>query len=163
VRYCIGMTSDTDPDITPTTSRRDHYAAMRSACDRLDAAIADTDPQDEHAWAERVQKAARTVFIAIERHREITEGPDGTLADMSQQKPALVNQVERQHREHLEMLQRAKEIDTEVERQIAFQEFNLELLRLEASVLRDTLRLHIYRADALLYEAYFREEGGEEG
>lgn len=156
------MTSEQDSATTQRT-RHDHYAMLRSACERLDAVLAETDPADERAWAERVQKSARTVFVAMERHQEATEGEDGVLADMRNQKPGMEHQFQRQEREHTELLQRAKEIDTEVERQIAFQEFNMELLALESAVLRDTLRLHVYRADALLYEAYFRDEGGEEG
>lgn len=114
------------------------------------------------AWCLRLGAAAESTYTAIDTHRAGAEGPDGALADILVRKPALAFHAERQRREHAELYHRAKELSEEIERQLAFGEADSEVLRLEALVLRESLRLHVYRAISLLYEAYFRDEGGEE-
>ena len=53
--------------------------------------------------------------------------------------------------------------DEEVERQFAFQGFDIDLLSRKAAVLRDICKLHLLRADELTYEAHSRVEGDEGG
>lgn len=84
------------------------------------------------------------------------------LPDATAKKPGLMAARKRLEHEHADMLHRAAEIEFEAERQLAAQDFNVELLRLEARVLHDIL-LHMARTDSLIYEAYFQLEGGEGG
>ncbi len=46
---------------------------------------------------------------------------------------------------------------------IHFKHLAVDLLRLAGAVLNEGVRLHLYRATNLVYEAFFQEEGGEEG
>ena len=139
------------------------YVALTRAREQLDEAVAQEPGNAEPAWLRRLQTAARSLFEVLEQHQHLAEEEGGTLSEATGQKPGLMAESKRLKGEHTDMLHRANEIDEEVERQFAFQEFGIELLRRKAAVLRDILQLHLLRADSLMYEAYFRLEGGEGG
>lgn len=136
---------------------------LRVAHERLDSVLAEPPLADGRAaWAARIQAAARDIYAIVDGHRAVFEAEHGPLSDLAALKPGLISSIERRQREHLDMLYRAREIDITVERETAFDDFNVELLRLEAAILRDVLRIHLLRANTLVYEAYFIDEGGEE-
>lgn len=141
----------------------DVYEALKRTRKQLDEAVGQEPGEDEAAWLRRVQAAAGSLFEVLEQHQLLAEEKGGTLLDATGQKPGLIAESKRLERDHTEMLHRATEIDDEVERQFAFQEFDIELLGLKAAGLRDILQLHLLRVDSLMYEAYFRLEGGEGG
>lgn len=129
----------------------------------LDRVLADEPPADAVAWGHRLRHASRMFFEAVKQHRDATEAPGGALEAVATIKPALTRQIERQRREHDELLMKAEELEHEVREELAFDRLDVDTHRLAAVILRESLRLHIYRATNLLYEAYFQEEGGEEG
>ncbi len=137
--------------------------ALTEARDHLKEAAARQATGDELSWLERVRTAARLVFDALEQHRGLAEEEGGVLADATERKPGLMPTSQRLEHEHADMLHRAGEIEIEAERQLMSEDFDIGLVRLQATVLRDILLLHIVRADSLQYEAYLREEGGEGG
>lgn len=129
----------------------------------LEEAATRTVGDDEPTWLAQVQSAARALFLVIEQHQQVAEEEEGTLVDATAQKPGLMSLRRRLEHEHADMLHRLSEIDVEVERQIASQDFNIDLVRLEAQVVRDILLLHVVRTDSLVFDAYFQVEGGEGG
>lgn len=145
------------PAVPSQDELRVAYEALDRAIELLPAAA------DRASWAAGLGAAARDIFAVIEQHRALFDDEHGPLADLAVLKPGLINSIQRRQREHLEMLHRAREIDVTAERATAFDDFNVDLLVLEARILRDVLRLHLLRANALVYEAYFRDEGGEDG
>ncbi|MDZ7726919.1 MAG: hypothetical protein U5Q44_01275 [Dehalococcoidia bacterium] len=147
---------------TGNTRQPAGYDELVTAGQQLDDVLAEETGTGADAWCLRLGAAAEATYAAIDTHRSGAEGPDGALADILVRKPALAFHAERQRREHAELYHRAKELSEEIERQLAFGETDPEVLRLEALVLRESLRLHVYRAVSLLYEAYFRDEGGED-
>jgi hypothetical protein len=137
-----------------------HYRALIEALNQLDEA-AEPGRGDEASRLRRIQSAAQTTQDVLAEHQLLAEDQGGFIEEATGQKPALIPESERLKRQHAEMLHRANELRREVDLQFAFDEFDVELLRLETVVLRDILRAHLRRADSLLYEAYFRVEGGE--
>ncbi|MCK9517787.1 MAG: hypothetical protein M0R74_01990 [Dehalococcoidia bacterium] len=115
---------------------------------------------DPATWLQRVRSAAQELFVAVEKHTESTEAEGGTLANVTVRKPYLMYARQRLEHEHDDMLHRLSEIDVETERQIAAQDYNIELVRLQVRVVREILLLHLARTQALLFEAYVRVEGG---
>lgn len=142
-----------------TPRQPSHYEALVEAGKLLDEVLAERDADPGNGWGLRLGAAAESAFSAVAEHRAGAEGQVGALADIVERKPALAFQVERQKREHVELYHRAKELSEEIERQLAFEQLDAESLRMETVVLRESLRLHLYRAVQLLYEAYFRDEG----
>lgn len=139
------------------------YTDLKTSLDHLADAIDREPSNDEARWLRGIQAAAHSLFDSLQHHEDVTEEEGGILPEMTGQKPGLMAERERLEREHTEMLHRAEEVEEEVDRQFSFDEFNTELIRLEASILRDILRLHLLRTDASMYEAYFQIEGGESG
>lgn len=139
-----------------------HDALTRSA--ELMDSVLESDPEpDPVAWGHQLRHATRLYFEAVKQHRDATEAEGGALDALALIKPALMRQLDRQRREHHELLLKAEELEDEVREQLAFARLDTDTARIAALVLRESLRLHMYRATNLLYEAYFQEEGGEEG
>lgn len=136
--------------------------ALKDACEQLSTAI-DGDLPNPEAWVRDIQAACRSVFKVVSAHREAAEGDEGVMAEIVSEKPGLLPRTNRLVHEHIDMLHRAMEIDEQVERQLAFQQIEVEPIRLKASVLRDIIKLHLMRASDAVYDAFFQEEGGESG
>lgn len=163
LRYDAGMTSETGQTSNNFDPTEDHNA-LKQARAQLDEAVSQEPGQEPEGWLRRVQEAGRALFDALYAHQYMAEEDEqGTLPQATNEKPALMALSKRLEHEHADMLHRAAELEEEAERQIAFQDYNTDLVRLEAIVLRDVLLLHLLRTDTLLYEAYFQVEGGEEG
>lgn len=146
-----------------TMPRIQAHDAMQRSAELMDRVLADDSSADPIAWGHRLRHAARMLFDSVKQHRDATEAEGGALAALAALKPALVRQLERQRREHHELLVKAEELENEIREELAFDRLDVDTHRLAAHILRESLRLHIYRATNLLYEAYFQEEGGEEG
>lgn len=130
---------------------------------QLAEVAAGTQIDEEPAFLQAARVAARAVYNEVDQHRGESEEEGGWLPAATGEKPGLMNASQRLEHEHADMLHRALEIEVESERQLAAQDYNVELVQLQAAVLRDIIRLHVARADTLIYEAYFRTEGGEGG
>lgn len=115
------------------------------------------------AWMREVRVAAGKVFDALNQHQAHAEGAEGILHDATEHRPALVPLSKHMAREHEQMLHHAREIHREAELQLASEDFDFELVRLKAAVLRSLVQLHLREAGSLTYEAYYRVEGGEGG
>lgn len=115
---------------------------------------------DRPGWVREARSVARAAFEAFRGHAAESEAEGGFLPEVTGRKPGLMATRERLAHEHTDMLHRAEEIETEAGRQLAFDDYNVELLRLQLCILRDILQLHILRSDDVLFEAFFRDEGG---
>ncbi len=145
-------------------SQRDtHYQEMAQTLAQLDRSTARETPEDPLSRIRGIQSAARMMQEVLARHQLRTEEAGGAIPEAASQKPALISESERLKQQHADMLRRAYELDRDVDLQFAFEEFDAELLRLDALVLRDMLRAHLRRANSLMYEAFVRVEGGEGG
>lgn len=164
MRYRSRMSSDTTKANVPRAERedaREYDGKLREACERLHQAQ-QKQAEDSEEWSRELQEAVQGVMEALEQHAELSEAPDGPLAEISERKPHLLHEVDRQKQEHGEMLERADLINEKVARSHWFQQWDVDILRLEAKVLHDMLRLHLVRGDDMVYEALFRDEGGEQ-
>lgn len=139
------------------------HDALRDANDNLANTIALEAGADQAGWLSAVRESVRALYETLENHRHTAEEDGGTLHNATALKPGLMPAAERLEHEHADMLHRAAEIDAEIERQIAADDFNIELARLQSRVLHGIVLLHMLRTDALIYDAYFRTEGGEGG
>ena len=143
-------------------ARRNH-ATLKHALDALAEARGSEPGDDTTGWVRRVQAAARGLFDAMQEHEDVSEEEGGTLPELTSEKPGLMAERTRLEHEHTDMLHRAEEIEEDAERQLRFDDINVDLLRLQTSILHDILELHLLRTDSLMYEARFRMEGGEQG
>lgn len=146
-----------------TAAVDDHTKAFVGAREALHKALAIDADTGEVAWMQGIQQAIQSLGGLLKVHQGESEKAGGLLREITSTKPALVGEVDRLEREHIEMLHRSNAIEQEIERQLAFEEYKVELVRMEAEVLHAILHLHLLRTDWLLYEVYFRDEGGEEG
>jgi hypothetical protein len=140
-----------------------HYQAMALGLAALDRAVDRNAPGPADARVKAIRAAAQSMQQLLATHQLLTEEADGTIHRATAEKPALLAESERLMDQHADMLRRAYELDREAELQLAFDEFDVELLRLEAIVMRDMLRAHLRRANTMMYEAYVQVEGGEGG
>lgn len=139
------------------------HDALRDANDNLANTLALETGAGQAEWLSAVRDSVRALYETLENHQHTAEEDGGTLHDATALKPRLMPAAERLEHEHAEMLHRAAEIEVEIERQIAADDFNIELVRLQSRVLHDVVLLHMLRTDVLIYDAYFRTEGGESG
>jgi hypothetical protein len=144
-------------------TQADHYQAMAQALAELDASVARGASGDPASRIRGMQSAVRAIQAVLARHQLLTEDAGGVIQDATSEKPSLIPESERLKLQHNDMLRRAFELDREVDLQLAFEDTDVELLRLEGLVLRDMLRAHLRRANSLMYEAHVRVEGGEGG
>jgi hypothetical protein len=133
---------------------------LRSAAARLETAVSRAST-DERRWALRLKRAVGEAFSVLDSHRQQNEGKDGLLGGICEMKPGLLPEAAQRENEHATMLHQSAELETLIERQIAFDDIQPELLRLEVRVLSERMRLHLLRTDSLVTEAYLRDEGGE--
>lgn len=127
--------------------------------EELGQAVAQPVGDDPKAWLSGVQQAAHRLFEIIEKHELSTEREGGMLANVAVRRPHLMHATQRLQHEHDDMLHRLAEIEVETERQIAAEDYNLDLVRLQVQVVRNILLLHLARTHDLLFEAYIRVEG----
>lgn len=146
----------------PTPENAPAYRGLTLASEAL-ARLLSQETDGGAAWVGDVRSAANTVFEALTQHQSHAEGEDGILRDVTEHRPALVPQSEHMAREHAQMLHHARELQREAESQLASEDFDLEMIRLKATVLRDIVQLHLREAGKLTYEAHYRVEGGEGG
>ncbi len=140
-----------------------HYEALKTRLIELDEVLARDWKADERAWLEAVEATARGLFEMLEQHQHISETEGGLLPSATDLKPGLIPESERVKEEHAEMLHRAGELQSTAALQVASDDFDAEAVSLDMTVLRIMLQAHLGRVDALMYDAYFRVEGGEGG
>lgn len=140
-----------------------NFDRLMEARRHLDEATARETAGTETAWLRHVRTAARQLFQVIDEHQGLSEEEGGMLVDATAEKPGLMPSRERLEYEHADMLHRLAEVEVEVQRQLASEDFYVELVRLQSQVVRDILLLHLARTNSLLFEAYIRVEGGEGG
>lgn len=137
------------------------YQALTRANEVLGDLI--SRPPGSPDWVREVQHSASTVFDILHQHQAAAEGADGILRDVAEHRPALVPQSDHLASVHGQMLEYARDLQREAESQLSAEDFDFELIRLKATVLRDLVRLHLREAGVLTYEAYYRVEGGQGG
>lgn len=154
------MNTETGTNDGQSASRR-NYEELTRAREDIHEALAQEPGHDKEAWLRRVLAAVRSFSETLKQHQHLSEEEGGTFTEAAGEKPALLSAIRGLEREHADMLFRAGKIEQEVEREFAFQEFKVDLVRLEVTALHDILHLHLVQADWLAYDAYFRVEGGE--
>jgi Sec-independent protein translocase protein TatA len=150
------MTAAT-PDIEHA---REHLE--NAATGLMEAALAEPG-DDALVWTAKLEKAARSLERGMREHKDAAEADDGPLAEIVAEKPTLSEEVEAQRQEHTDLLHRSERLATDCEKAISFQDPNEELLRLDGQILALMARRHVAWEAVMYYEAFFREEGGEEG
>ena len=144
------------------TSRANSKAnALKATSQRLAEAAASDAGADPAAWLMRIQESVRDVYAELIDHRHGTETPRGLLHALTDAKPGLMAAEGRMEHEHADMLHRSVAIDVECERQIASDDYNVDIVRLQIRALHDIIILHVLDTTAMVYDAYFRDEGGE--
>jgi len=118
---------------------------------------------DRLLWAARLERSARSLRRAITEHKDLAESANGQLAELLDQKPALAEQIVAQSHEHVGLAEVADGLAESCRTSIAFQDPNVELLQLDAQILTLQVKRHMTWESVLYYEAFFQEEGGEEG
>ncbi len=139
------------------------YDALADAQALLDRLIESARGMDDRAWIDEVQQTAEDLHDVLIEHCRESEEQDGILAAATGAKPALIPESEHLIDEHTDMIRHAQDLAREAENEAAFDDVDIELIRLKASVLRDLVRVHLHRSGVLTYEAYYRVEGGEGG
>lgn len=147
----------------PPPSENLHYEALKSRLVELDEILEGDWSADERAWLEAVEAAARVLFETLEQHQHVSETEGGLLPSATDLKPRLIPESEHVKDEHAEMLHRAGELQNTAALQVASGDFDAEAVCLDMTILRTILQAHLGRVDALMYDAYFRVEGGEGG
>ncbi|NJD64982.1 MAG: hypothetical protein FIB00_07030 [Chloroflexi bacterium] len=140
-----------------------HYEALKSRLIELDEVLARDWKADERRWLEAVEATARVLFSILEQHQNVSETEGGLLVSATDLKPGLIPESERVKDEHAEMLRRASDLQSMAALQIVSDDFDAEAVCLEMTILRTILQAHLGRVDTLMYDAYFRVEGGEGG
>ncbi|MFQ5382389.1 MAG: hypothetical protein ACE5EF_12335 [Dehalococcoidia bacterium] len=136
------------------------YEPLSGANRRLsDAIVAHAGHPD--AWAKRLEKAVRDVAAAFQHHFEVAEGPDGHLHQIVDMSPSLIPKVTKQRHEHDELLVMVNHLADHIAEMGDLDTLLVERFRLEAEVVHDAIHMHLARAADLLFEAYFRDAGGE--
>ena len=139
------------------------YAALADAQQMLANLTEPAAVEDSREWITEIQRSAANLHDVLVEHCKEAEDRDGILAAATDEKPALIPESAHLVDEHAEMMRRARDLVHEAETQAAFDDFDIELIRLKAAILRDMVRVHLHRSGSLTYEAYFRVEGGEGG
>lgn len=140
-----------------------HYEALKLRLNELDEVLARDWLADERTWLEAVEATARVLFETLQQHQHVSENEGGLLPSATGLKPGLIPESERVKGEHGEMLHRAADLQSTVAFQVASDDFDVEVVGLDLTVLRAMLQAHLLRVDALMHDAYFRVEGGEGG
>ena len=133
---------------------------LRTAMQRLDdALIAPVGANGQ--WTRAVLRAVRELESAFQRHREVSEAPGGTLERVIAARPSLVAAARRSRSEHPLLLDRMAVARERISAGIDFGQPDPEAVRSELGRLQDEVRRHVGRGSDLLFEAFFRDDGGE--
>lgn len=154
------MTSGKEAGAEEVHSRVSEYDQLHDANTQLDDAIG-AHVGHPMGWATSLEQAARNVGAAFAHHRDRAEAPDGNLERIAQERPGLIPKVTKQRTEHAELLSTITSFCEQLAEMREFHEVPVDRLRLQAGIVHDSIRLHLAQASDLLYEAYFRDEGGQ--
>lgn len=139
------------------------YGALADAQQILQRLLESVRDADDREWAGEIQRTAERLYDVLIEHSQEAEHQGGIIAAVTGEKPALIPESEHLIDEHAEMIRRSLDLAREAEMQAAFDDFDVEVIRLKAALLRDMVHMHLHRSGVLTYEAYFRVEGGEGG
>ena len=79
---------------------RQHRAGLRAAVGSVESALSSAARGRVKAWSTDLRDELATLAEALEQHIEITEAPDGLLADITASAPRLSRRVERTRADH---------------------------------------------------------------
>jgi cytochrome c556 len=80
---------------------RQHRAGLRVAIGRVERALAGAANGRVKDWAADLAEELAVLATALEQHIEISESPDGLLADIAAAAPRLVHRVDRTRADHV--------------------------------------------------------------
>src|SRR5690606_30125298 len=112
-------------------------------------------------WAQGLMTALEQFENAAIRHRDLAEAPGGTLDQIAGEKPQLLRKVERQRAEHAPLLDEIAGARAMVRERFGSGEGPVEATAQEVRRVNADVQGHLNRAVDLLYEAFFRDDGGE--
>lgn len=79
---------------------RQHRAGLRAAVGTVERALSTAARGRVKAWSTDLRDELATLSEALEQHIEITEAPDGLLADIASAVPRLARRVEKTRADH---------------------------------------------------------------
>jgi hypothetical protein len=138
---------------------RRRRAELRESMGALENALAAPASHDRDRWAQRVHVALVELSADMRAHIDITEGPDGMYADLSQRAPRLSTPIARLTREHATILSLIEDLAAKVEEPEGIR--GVSRIRDLGTTLLGTLVRHRQRGSDLVYEAYDVDIGGE--
>lgn len=136
---------------------RQRRARLRESLIALELALSSPSGGVPGQWSGYVRGALGDVAADLDRHIQITEGPDGLYADLAEVAPRLSDAADRLANEHAEMKQR---LETMLARLDLDQPDPEEVRDLGTGLLGMFVR-HRQRGADLVYEAYEVDIGGD--
>jgi hypothetical protein len=121
---------------------------LHGAINDLENALAASQPGSER-WIRDIQDALQRTQTTIENHVREAEAPDGMLAQVVQEEPALGARVEAMKREHVTMLERGAAL-VELSREPP----SAEELQDKVTDIVELIDRHRHRSADLLLDAY---------
>src|SRR5690606_9225467 len=101
---------------------------------------------DERTWTVDIQHSAERLYDVLIEHSTEAEDQGGIIAAVTEEKPALIPESEQLIDEHAEMIRRSLDLAREAEMQAAFDDFDVDMIRMKAELLRDMVRMHLHRS-----------------
>jgi hypothetical protein len=80
---------------------RQHRAGLRAAVGRVERALSSAARGRAKAWSVDLRDELANLSTALEQHIEITEAPDGLLADIATAVPRLARRVQKTKDDHV--------------------------------------------------------------
>jgi chromosome segregation ATPase len=134
----------------PLEEARQQRAGLRAAIGRVERALSSAATGRVEAWSAELRTELDNLSTALEQHIEITEAPDGLLADIAAAVPRLAKRVERTRQDHLtlrESLERTR-------KSLTGEDESVHDARDRVVELLTALVRHRHLGADLVYEAY---------
>lgn len=117
--------------------------------------VAAAAPTGDSGWRAKLLGELEDLRVALSRHVEEVEAPDGLLAEMTIQAPRLANQIADVRDEHPELCRQVLQTITNVKTGSGVDELRTEILEMLAALAR-----HRQKGADLVYEGYSVDIGG---
>ena len=131
---------------------RQHRAGLRAAVGTVERSLSSAARGRVKAWSTDLRDELATLSEALEQHIEITESPDGLLADIASAVPRLAHRVEKTRADHVhlrEAVQAAVDALPDGDDEAAIQGARDRVVELLTAIVH-----HRHLGADLVYEAY---------
>jgi hypothetical protein len=93
-----------------------HTDQLGEVLDQFRTVLGEHAGSDEHNWAGRMWYATGRLEKELQRHIELTKGPDGLAAEVDQSRPTLVRQQEKLQQDYQNLLEQCLALKWEMYR-----------------------------------------------